>query len=188
MFPGDPQFDLGRYGELNYVYVLNAISRGSKMQQRELYQYEMPIAQQTALLANQQRDPKKQKRAFSLEDFSIYRPVEDRNLAAPRYGSAADALIRANKFPSWALFCYKDLSAQADKNYTPGVMAYQCDDAILLHPVGEGNGYKGMLIAMESASRRVRDMTNEHGLTIKVQMPEIHTKIIAEENVTLNLV
>ena len=180
--------DFERYGNLNYMYVLNAVARGSKRRQQELYQYEMPIAQQTALLANQQRDPKKQKRAFSLEDFSIYRPVEDRNLAAPKYGSAAVALIDKGTFPRWALFCYKDLAAQADKNYTPTVLSYQCDDAILLHPVGRGNGYAGMLIAQESASNRVRTMVNEHGQEIKVRIPKIDTKIVAEEGITLDLV
>lgn len=68
------------------------------------------------------------------------------------------------------------------------MLSYQCEDAILLHPVGHGNGYMGMLIAMESASRRTREMTNEHGQTIKVQMPTIGTKIIADEGVILDLV
>lgn len=156
------------------------------MRQRELYEYELPIAQQSSLLANQSRDPKKQKTPYKMTDFSLYMPVEDRNLASSRYASAALEMIKQGTYPSWALFCYKDLVACADKNYKPGVLALQCKDAMLLHPERTAIGMEGMLIACESASGQARTMVDEHGNSYNVLIPEINTKYIAEEGVILS--
>ena len=155
------------------------------MHQRELYEYELPIAQQSALVANQSRDPKRQKTPYKMADFSLYMPVEDRNLASTQYGSSALELIKRGLYPSWALFCYKELVACADNSYVPGVLAIQCDDAILLHPERTPGGMEGMLIACESASGQVRVMTDEHGNSYRVEIPEVGTKYVAEEGVIL---
>lgn len=187
MFPGDAEFSLGRYGELNWAYVVHAVRHGAKAHQRALYELELPTAQQSALIANQNRDPKKQKRPFNMDDFSLFKPLEDRNLASAQYASAAVKMIKNGQLPPWALFCYKEMAAQADPAYDPGVCSYKCDDAMLLHPERRHDGWFGMLVAQESASGQVREMTNEHGATIKVQIPPVRTKIVAEEDVTLPL-
>lgn len=158
-----------------------------EMMQEDLFAYERPIAQQTSIIANQNRDPKKQRKPFTLEDFSFYMPREARNLPSGAYGSAALALIHERKFPSWALFCYKDLVAGADQNYKPETPALIAEDCILLHPVQVAGGWKGMMIATESASDQRRVFTDEKGRSYQLTVPYVSTKFVAEEDVTLLL-
>lgn len=70
----------------------------------------------------------------------------------------------------------------ADKDYTPVNAAFIAKDAMLLHPTKEGARHKGMLIALESASGKFRDFTSDDGSIIRLKVPEVPTKIIAEEN------
>lgn len=143
------------------------------------------MAQQTAIIANQNRDPKKQKKSFTFEDFSFYIPKEARNLPNGAYGSAAVAAISARQFPSWALFCYKDLVASANPNYVPETPIFAAKDAVLLHPVRDGSGWSGMLIAMESASDEKRTFKDGQGNSYTLTVPYIETKVVAIEDVTL---
>lgn len=184
-FPGDPDFTYARYPELPYHYVIEAVKRGSKIYQHGLFDYERPIAQQTAILANQNRDPKKQKKGFTFEDFSFYIPRDERDLPDGAYGSAALAAISARLYPGWALFCYKDLVAGADTSYVPNEPILVAPDAILLHPVRSGAGWKGMLIAQESASEQQRRFEDSQGNVYTLTVPFIETKIVAVEDVTL---
>lgn len=187
LFPGDADFSVGRYGDLSYGYVLNAIRIGVKMEKERLYQHELPIAQQTALLANQQRDVKKKIEPYQLSDFSFFKPIGSGERPSGHYGSAALAMIKAGTFPSWALFCFKQLSDIADPDYVPGVAGLVSEDAILLHPTKTESGYKGLLIARESAGNSKRDFVNDKGDVISLFVPPVHTKTIAEEDVTLYL-
>jgi hypothetical protein len=93
--------------------------------------------------------------------------------------------VKQGRFPTWALFCFKELSGQAKKGYTPSMAALVCEDAILLHPVSSPDGYKGLLIARESASLKTRTFTDDRGKTYSLNLPEIVTKVIAQEDVTL---
>jgi hypothetical protein len=167
--------------------VLNAVTVGVKMEKERLYQQELPIAQQTSLIANQQRDPKRTPEPFKASDFSFFKPVDSSERPSGHYGSAALAMIKAGTFPSWALFCFKQLSDIADPSYVPGVAGFVCEDALLLHPIKGEHGYKGLLIARESASNQRRDFTDEKGNTISLSVPPVRTKVIAEEDVTLYL-
>lgn len=187
LFPGDPDFSVGRYGDLSYGYVLNAVSIGVKMEKESLYQHELPTAQQTALIANQQRDPKKKAEPFKFTDFSFFKPTDSSERPSSQYGSAALVMIKAGTFPSWALFCFKQLSDMADPSYVPGVAGFVSEDAILLHPTKTEFGYKGLLIARESASNQKRDFVDERGNKISLSVPLVHTKTVAEEGVTLYL-
>lgn len=91
-------------------------------------------------------------------------------------------LAKKGLLPSWALFCFKEVTANADPGYSPNTLAFVSDDAILIHPVRTELGYKGLLIAQESASMSVKEMTNpETGEVFCLRMPLIHTKIVAEE-------
>ena len=87
--------------------------------------------------------------------------------------------------PPWALLCYKELIAGADPEYKPSVLAYQCDDAILIHPEPHEKTWVGLLVALEDASEQERTLVNEYGNEIKVWIPKINTKVIAEENIAL---
>jgi len=155
------------------------------MHQTGLYESELPVAQQTVLLANQQRDPKKKAEAYKIEDFSFFKPKDSSKLPSSKYGSAALAMVKDGSFPPWALFCFKELSSIADPGYVPGISGFVSEDAILLHPVKAEAGYKGLLIAKESASNQVRRFNDGRGSSLMLSVPFIHTKIIAEEDITL---
>jgi len=155
------------------------------MRQYDLFDMERPIAQQTAIIANQNRDPKKQKKGFTFEDFSFYMPREERNLPNGAYGSAALAAIKGGRYPSWALFCYRDLISGADQSYVPAESILVASDAVLLHPIKHGAGWKGMLIAQESASEQKRVFEDSQGNCWTLTVPFVETKIVAIEDVTL---
>jgi len=155
------------------------------MHQTTLYEHELPTAQQTVLLANQQRDPKRKAEAYKIEDFSFFKPKDSSKLPSSKYGSAALAMVKDGSFPSWALFCFKELSSIADPGYVPGISGFVSEDAILLHPVKAETGYKGLLIAKESASNQVRQFSDGRGGSLILNVPFVHTKIIAEEDITL---
>ena len=157
------------------------------MQKEDLYQLELPTAQQTALIANQQRDPKKKVEPYKFTDFSFFKPVNSNERPSSQYGSAALAMIKAGTFPSWALFCFKQLSEMADPSYVPGVAGFVSEDALLLHPTKTEFGYQGLLIARESAGNQKREFMDEKGNKISLSVPPVHTKTIAEEDVILSL-
>ena len=157
------------------------------MERERLYQNELPIAQQTALIANQQRDTKKKVEPYKHSDFSFFKPVNSQDRPSSHYGSAALAMIKAKTFPAWALFCFKQLSDMADPSYTPGIAGFVSEDALLLHPTKTELGYTGLLIARESAGNQRRDFTDDRGNVISLLVPSIKTKVVAEEDVILYL-
>ena len=148
---------------------------------------ERPIALQTSLIANQNRDPKKKREPFTWQDFAMYRARSDESHADGRYGAAMLQLIKEKRLPSWALFCYKGLADSANQDYVPSEAALISKDAILLHPVKDGHGYKGLLIAMESSSGQVRTFSDSKGNEIVLKVPTVETKVIAREDEFLSL-
>lgn len=140
---------------------------------------------QTALHANLNRDPKKRKKPFTPEDYYLYQPRDEQSLPAGRAGAAAMELIKRRQFPSWALFCYKELSISAANEEPPSLLALFSQNAILLAPFKVAGGFKGMLIATEEASDRWVEFTMADGTTKELFVPVVPTKFIAEDNVTL---
>mgnify|MGYP005992693167 CR=1 FL=1 len=185
MFPGNNEFSMGNYGDLSYGYVLNAVAHGMQMDQVEMYHRELPVAQLTSMTANQNRNPKKTPQPYTADSFSFFKPRHLENLPAGYYGSAAVAMVKAGTYPAWALFCFKELHSIADPSYVPGLAALVSEDAILLHPIKEGDGYKGMLIAREAAGNSMVAFEGSNGLIVNLYVPEVKTKVIAEEDVTL---
>lgn len=153
-----------------------------------MHEYERP----TALLALQQaeiyRDRKKRRKPFELEEFCLYNFENKKDTINPIYGAAALALIRLRLFPSWGLFVYKELSERAEESAPPEILCYQCDQAIILAPTIEDGSCKGMLIATESAGLRILAMQSPCGKEIRVRMPQVGSKIIAEENCYLDII
>lgn len=96
-------------------------------------------------------------------------------------------MVKEDRFPSWALFCFKQLSEIADTSYVPSVTGFVSKDALLLHPVKEEDGYKGLLIAQESAGNQIRDFVDSKGNKFSLLIPCVKSKVIAEEDVTLHL-
>lgn len=133
------------------------------------------------------RDRKKQRKPYALQDFYFYDNKELANLPEPRYGAAALALISKKLYPAWALFVYKDLKDRAKDALPPEILCLQCEDAILLAPSIEGGCIKGMLIAAASASDQRRTMTSPCGLIIETTIPTIASKYEATEDRELQL-
>ena len=163
-----------------------AVTKGAEARQKSLHDAERPIALNTTLIAAQNRDPKKGKPPV-YTDFCFYKPLIDGDRPDGAYGSAYVELIRQKRLPPWALFCYKDLSSAALPGYEPTECAFIASDAVLLHPVKVGrNSYQGLLLALESASEKTREFTDDKGNSITLTLPVIGTKIVAQEGVILN--
>lgn len=185
MFPGDPEFSLNSFYELPYEYVIRAYQQAQKLWQRELFAYERPIAIQTSLHANFNRDAKKQRKPYKPEDFYLYQPKDDQDLPTGRCGAAAIALIQKRLFPSWALFCYKELASGSEGASAPPLLAFLSPTALLLAPVKVDGGYKGMLIAQEDAGNRWIEFKSPCGRVETLYVPNVPTKVIAQDNMIL---
>lgn len=184
-FPGDAEFTAENYSSLSWGYVVSAVRRALDMRHKDLHAQERPTAMLSSLFANSNRDPKKSQKGYSYLDFSFYKPLQNEDVPQSHYGSAYSELIKKGRLPSWALFCFKSLMSSVDEGYVPPEAAFISEDAILLHPERIDGGWRGLLIAMESASdqRRAFEMTN--GEIIHLTVPYIHTKLVAQENAIL---
>ena len=158
--------------------MISAVVNLAKLRARELHEYERPITILAVQQAELNRDKKKRRKPFEMEDFYLYNPQESKDTIDSIYGAAALQLIKQNKFPAWALFVYKQLSEKAEESIPPVVLCYQCDSAILLAPQIEDTTCKGMLIAVEAAKHRVLEMHSPCGKSILLRMPDITSKVI----------
>jgi len=154
---------------------------------KNLHLVEAPISLLASIIANSNRDPKKKREPYKMEDFFLYEPRDLKNIPTGVYGSAAMALAGKGLLPPWTLFVYKDLKEAADGN-PPKLLAYICDDAILLAPMHLGATVRGMLIAKESASKQRRTLTSPCGSKIYTEIPEILGKFVADEGVELTII
>lgn len=186
-FPGDTEFTFERYGELPYIYVLEAYENGLRINRKNLHYYEAPHALQTSILANINRDPKKNRKPFSFEDFCMYLSLEDRDIPSSEFGSAAMVLIEKRIFPSWALFAYKDLKSAAS-GLPPDVLAYLSDDIIILAPQISEGSVKGMMIAMQKASGKLRYLESPCHKQVIIKVPKFDGKFYCCENVVIELI
>ena len=173
---------------LPYDYVISAVSNLSKLRGRELHEYERPIALLAVQQAEMNRDKKKKRKPFDLDEFCLYNFENKKDTINPIYGAAALQLIKIKEFPVWALFVYKELSERAEESAPPDVLCYKCDQAIVLAPTIEGDTCRGMLIATELAGSRILTMQSPCGKELRIRMPQVNSKIIAEENCYLDIV
>lgn len=137
-----------------------------------------------SLFANSNRDPKKQKSPYKIDDFFLYEPQEQKNTPSGSYGAAAIKLVEERKFPLWALTFFSDLKRGASGN-PPELLAYSHEKAIVLAPVIDGEVVKGMLIAEEVVSEKILDMQSPNGEKIKLQMPKLTVRYSAQEDLEL---
>ena len=144
----------------------------------------MPIALNTAVYANSQRDTKKNPKGFGPLDFCMFKEV-DEDGPSSYYAACYMHLIKQKEMPTWALFCLKDIAGSAKG--TPGPLyALKTEDAILIGPRHTGEGFKGLLIALESAGGQERDFVDPEGNIYRLSVPHIPTKVVAQEDVTLS--
>lgn len=169
-----------------YNYVIEAFEFLGKKRKRQLHEEEAPIALQTSLLANSNRDTKKKKEPYVMEDFFLYQPREDKNIPTSTFGSAAMELIKRKIYPSWALFVFKDLK-QSASGPPPSLLAFMGDNVLLLAPIVKENTVKGMLIANESVYGETVEMTSPCGKTITAVIPTLIGRYSAEENIEMQV-
>ena len=166
--------------------MLDAYTKGIKSRQGYLHQLEAPTALLCSLFANSNRDPKKQKAPYKIDDFFLYEPQEQQNIPSGLYGAAAIKLVEERKFPLWALTFYGDLKRGAAGD-PPELLAYSHEKAIILAPVIDGEVVRGMLIAEEVVSEKILDMQSPSGEKIKLQMPKLTVRYSAQEGVELQI-
>lgn len=158
------------------------------MRRLELHENERPIALLISQNAEINRDSKRRKKPYSMEDFYLYASDGDGSRGpSARYGAAAMSLIESQLFPRWALFVYKDLKIQASTATPPELLAFIHEDAIILAPSITDNQCIGMLIATEEASRKTLTMESPNGKIVRIQMPVISSKVYAEEDCVLTV-
>lgn len=136
--------------------------------------------------AEMNRDKKKRKKPFSLDEFYLYGEDANKDKIDPIYGASAVELIKIQAFPHWALFVYKELMERAEEGKPAEILSYEHEDAIIIAPTIDGTTCKGMLIAKEKASSRVLEMRSPCGSIVRIKMPAINAKVIAEENCYLD--
>ena len=165
---------------------MSAYVWANKKQKMELHAYERPLALQTAQAANLNRDSKKRKTPFSMDEFYLYQPLEDKNLPSSRYGAAAVYLAKEGILPAFSLFCFPELRKNSS-GPPPTVIALMHPQAILLAPTEGEGAVSGLLIAEVGVSDKLIEMTTPCGKTAFVYMPSIEDEVMAEEDVTLRL-
>lgn len=153
-----------------------------KCRRKELHENERPTALLTTVYANSQRGPKA--KAVTMDNYYLYGGGDSGNKPRSRYGAAALALIKEDKFPYWALFAYKDLASSAG-GPVPEPLCFQHEDAIILGPVVDGPTLSGMLIATEKVANKRLKMLDENGNQWVVDMPNIKSKVFATEDISL---
>lgn len=154
----------------------------------DLHNKERPTALFSSIFVNANRDPKKNQKPSVWSDFCFYKPTNDGDSATLENGSAMLHLVKERMLPYWALFCFREVTANANESYRPARLAFVCDDAILIHPVKTETGYSGLLIAQESASASTRQMVDpETGEIASLRIPQLHAKMVAQENIRLML-
>lgn len=186
-FPGDTDFTSDNYWKLPYEYVISAVNNALKLRRQRLHDYEKPIALLIAHQAEINRDRKKRKEPYRMDDFFLFGDPEQQNLPDAKYGAAAKVLIERQQFPSWALFVYKDLKRVQDDAVAPELLAFQHEDAIILAPESSDGECKGLLIARVSVSDQKITLKSERGDQITVRMPKIDKEVIANENFRLDI-
>ena len=184
VFPGDPEYSWERFYQLPYEYVLRGFEKIKGLRREELHEEELPIALNTAVFANSQRDPKKDRKGFGPMDFAVYKPVEGEGPSS-YYSACYLKLIETAEMPPWALFCFKEVASSA-RGSAGRQYALMSEDAILVGPRKTDEGFTGFLLALESASRETREFRDPDGNVFRLTLPDIPTKVIAREDVTLS--
>jgi hypothetical protein len=167
--------------------VIQAVVGLNKIRREELHDFERPVSYLAFQNAEMNRDKKKRSKPFKPDEFYWYDDQRMQALPEPRYGAAAMKLVEMEQFPYWALFAYRDLKVRAKDALAPEVLAYACDDAIVLAPSIEGRAVTGMLIAMRSASGALREMKSPCGRAMTLRLPPFEAEYYADEEAELSV-
>lgn len=132
--------------------VLRSWEHAQRIEHRTLTRAEAPLAQFQALFCNANRDPKS--KAFTAEEFRIYRPPASRDTQITAPTAAAllslhqDARLHPLLYACWA----EALHAATDTAPAPPLRALVSDDNAvwLVAPVWEGENARGLVCVAEA--------------------------------------
>lgn len=156
--------------------------RGTDERRSEWNALELQGAQLCAITANLNRDPRKQKKAYTPADFTFFHDSDD---AKPEQQAAAAfwTLVERNRMPGWALFCLQDFKQGKGKTY-PGDPAFIGDGIVLLAPVETGKGLKGVMLAEGKVSgKQVAGRWEGHRMLVSV--PKFDGFVVAQADTEL---
>ncbi len=95
-----------------------------------------------------------------MEEFCWFLPPKDRDDAADAPPAAAGAamlvLCEAVQVPGFAMAFYDPLATAGEGTPPPSLLALLADDALLLAPVEHQDGWRGLLLAEDTAADQVR--------------------------------
>jgi hypothetical protein len=156
---------------------------------QRLHEYERPIAMLAAQQAEMNRDKKKRRKPYDISDFYLYVDGKKSDLPEGIYGAAAGKLIKMGKYPSWALFVYNDLKANAKDAAVPSDKdtALLSEHAIILAPRFSEEICQGMLIALHAASNQIVEFHDLLGNEYRILVPELKGQAIADEDAELRV-
>ena len=142
------------------------------------------MAQLCAITANMNRDPKKQKKPYTVEDFTFFGASEE---SKPEYRAAMAymTLLEPDELPGWALFCLNDFKSAKGKTY-PTDPAVIGDGLILLAPEENENKIKGLLLAEHKVSGKQVTVKWE-GHTMLVSVPSFDGFVVAKADEELTV-
>ena len=116
---------------------------------------ELPVAQLTSLTANLNRDPSKNSKAFTLQDFAFFYEKDESNGFPPNAALAAMALRREDKLPHILLGAWPQILVAAKQaTAMPSIRAFVSKDksVALLAPNSEGKNWRGLLAVQDYPS------------------------------------
>lgn len=179
-----PEFSRESFGRLGVSYVYAAIEQGQKFRRQSLHEQEITTANLTALTANINRDPKKQRTAYKVSDFCFYGDGEEENRPDAPAASSYHRLLKEGKLPSWALFVFDSFKGEGDAEDAPEPVAAIGDGVIVLAPEPKAGGLEGLLLATAKASGKTMPISID-GVRANIMVPEFEGATIAKEHAFL---
>jgi len=141
------------------------------------------VAQLTSLMANVNRDHKRQRKPFAMEDFCFF---IDRESMKPEVQAAMAyrRLLDDGVLPPWALFCFADFKGAEPSRRAAGEVAIMGDGWILLAPVEAEGGFTGLLLAEQHvAGQTLQGQWLDE--PVEVELPPFQDFVIAKAGVHL---
>lgn len=131
------------------------------------------------------RDPKKQRKPYSTEDFCTFIDRSS-NKPALAASTAFMALAEAKKLPSWALGFFSDFKGGEKTKRPWDELAMVGENFILLAPVEIHEGFEGTMIAEHECSGKEIQVVHAGG-TWLIKVPEFNDFLYAEAGATVDV-
>ena len=154
-FPGDLEYSWDRFCQLPYEYVLTGYTKMLELRKDELHELELPSGTQYCRICQQSEGSQEAIRNLLAQWTSPSTSAWRAKALQAIMPHATLQLIKDKLLPPWALFCYKEIAPSATGR-AGRLSILVSEDAVLVGPRKVEEGYKGLLIALESASGQTR--------------------------------